>query len=53
MNDFDNYQLPELLPAYDDGIFKAIFTRPESKIALIDIIRVLLSDISFSQMKKV
>jgi predicted transposase/invertase (TIGR01784 family) len=31
--------LPEILPAYDDGIFKAIFTRPESEPALIDIIK--------------
>ncbi|MDR0947744.1 MAG: Rpn family recombination-promoting nuclease/putative transposase [Ruminococcus sp.] len=31
--------LPEILPAYEDGIFKAIFTRPESEVALIDIIR--------------
>jgi predicted transposase/invertase (TIGR01784 family) len=34
----DMITLPEILPAYDDGIFKAIFTRHESEPALIDII---------------
>ncbi|MDR0904065.1 MAG: Rpn family recombination-promoting nuclease/putative transposase [Ruminococcus sp.] len=29
----------KILPAYDDGVFKAIFTKPESKVALLDIIR--------------
>jgi predicted transposase/invertase (TIGR01784 family) len=37
--DDNNMLLPEILPAYDDGIFKAIFTRPESEPALIDIIK--------------
>jgi hypothetical protein len=31
--DENNFSLPEILPAYDDGIFKAIFTRPESEPA--------------------
>jgi predicted transposase/invertase (TIGR01784 family) len=39
MNDNDILALPDILPAYDDGIFKAIFTRPESEPALIDIIK--------------
>ncbi|MDR0991953.1 MAG: Rpn family recombination-promoting nuclease/putative transposase [Ruminococcus sp.] len=37
--DENTISLPEILPAYDDGIFKAIFTRPESEPALIDIIK--------------
>jgi predicted transposase/invertase (TIGR01784 family) len=37
--DDNNFVLPEILPAYDDGIFKAIFTRRESEPALIDIIK--------------
>jgi hypothetical protein len=33
--DENKISLPEILPAYDDGIFKAIFTRPETEPALI------------------
>jgi predicted transposase/invertase (TIGR01784 family) len=39
MDDMNITALPEILPAYDDGIFKAIFTRPETEPALIDIIK--------------
>ncbi len=30
--------LPKILPAYDDGVFKSMLTRPESKESLADII---------------
>ena len=30
--------LPKILPAYDDGVFKSLLLRPESKISLADII---------------
>ena len=29
---------PKILPAYEDGVFKSIFTRPENKLSLADII---------------